>query len=132
MASGTISFGLVAIPVKLYTTGESSQTVRFSMVHEKCGTKVKYRYYCPTDDRLVERDELTKGYEFAKGQFVLFSDEEIKALNPEATNAVEIIEFVPLDKVDDGAILEAGLKFASGEDEHFTSQAYVPEAKKAS
>jgi DNA end-binding protein Ku len=100
MASGTISFGLVAIPVKLYTTGESSQTVRFSMVHEKCGTKVKYRYYCPTDDELVERDEITKGYEFAKGQFVLFSDEELKALMPEATHAIEIAEFVPLEKVD--------------------------------
>ena len=100
MASGTISFGLVAIPVKLYTTGESSQTVRFSMVHEKCGTKVKYRYYCPTDDELVERDEITRGYEFAKGQFVLFSGDELKALMPEATHAIEISEFVPLDKVD--------------------------------
>ena len=100
MASGTISFGLVAIPVKLYTTGESSQTVRFSMVHEKCGTRVKYRYYCPTDDELVERDEITKGYEFAKGQFVLFDDDELKALMPEATHAIEISEFVPLEKVD--------------------------------
>ncbi len=100
MASGTISFGLVAIPVKLYTTGESSQTVRFSMVHEKCGTKVKYRYYCPTDDELVERDELAKGYEFAKGQFVLFSDDELKALMPEPTHAIEISEFVPLAEVD--------------------------------
>ena len=100
MASGTISFGLVAIPVKFYTTGESSQTVRFSMVHESCGTKVKYRYYCPTDDELVERDELTKGYEFAKGKFVLFSDDELKALLPEATHAIEISEFVPLEKVD--------------------------------
>ena len=100
MASGTISFGLVAIPVKLYTTGESSQTVRFSMVHEECGTKVKYRYYCPTDDKLVERDELARGYEFAKGQFVLFSEDELKALMPEATHAIEISEFVPLEKVD--------------------------------
>jgi DNA end-binding protein Ku len=100
MASGTISFGLVAIPVRLYTTGESSQTVRFSMVHESCGSKVKYRYYCPTDGELVERDELAKGYEFAKGQFVLFSDDELKALMPEATHAIEISEFVPLEKVD--------------------------------
>ncbi len=100
MASGTISFGLVAIPVRLYATGESSQTVRFSMVHEKCGTKVKYRYYCPTDDELVERDEIVKGYEFAKGQFVLFSEDELKALMPEATHAIEISEFVPLEKVD--------------------------------
>ena len=100
MASGTISFGLVAIPVKLYTTGESSAGVSFNQVHKKCGTRVQYRYYCPTDDELVGRDEIAKGYEFAKGQFVLFSDEELKALVPEPTNAIDIAEFVPLDRVD--------------------------------
>lgn len=100
MASGTISFGLVAIPVKLYTTGESSAGVSFNQVHKKCGTRIQYRYYCPTDDELVERNEIAKGYEFAKGQFVLFDDEELKALNPPATNAIEITEFVPLEKVD--------------------------------
>jgi len=100
IGSGTISFGLVAIPVKIFTTTESSSSVRFSMVHEKCGTKVKYRYYCPTDDTYVERDEIAKGYEFAKGQYVLFSEDELKALQPKATNAIEIEEFVPLAKVD--------------------------------
>jgi len=100
IGSGTISFGLVAIPVKIFTTSESSSSVRFSMVHEKCGTKVKYRYYCPTDDEYVERDEIAKGYEFAKGQYVLFSEEELKALQPKATNMIEIEEFVPLEKVD--------------------------------
>lgn len=100
LASGTISFGLVAIPIKLYTTTESAKTVSFNNVHEDCGTRVKYRYYCPTDDRLVERDELTKGYEFSKGKFVLFSKEELKAIHPDPTNAVEIKEFVPLEQVD--------------------------------
>ncbi len=100
MASGTVSFGLVAIPIKIFTTSETAKSVRFNNVHKSCGTRVKYKYYCPTDDQLVERDELTKGYEFAKGQFVLFSKEEIKALNPEATNAIEITEFVPIDTVD--------------------------------
>jgi len=100
MGSGMISFGLVAIPIKLYSTGESASTVRFNMVHGECGTRVKYRFYCPTDDKLVERDELSKGYEFAKGQYVLFSDEELKVLQPEATNAIEITEFVPLEQVD--------------------------------
>jgi DNA end-binding protein Ku len=70
------------------------------MVHSECGTRVKYRFYCPTDDRLVEREDLSKGYEFAKGQFVLFSDDELKVLQPEATNAIEISEFVPLEEVD--------------------------------
>jgi len=95
-----ISFGLVAIPVKLYSTGETSSSVRFNMVHTECGTRVKYRFYCPTDDKLVEREDLSKGYEFAKGQFVLFSDDELKVLQPDATNAIEIAEFVPLEEVD--------------------------------
>ncbi len=100
IASGTISFGLVAIPIKLFSPIETAKSVRFNSVHKECGTRVKYKYYCPTDDRLVERDELTKGYEFAKGQFVLFSSEELKAIQPEPTNAVEITEFVPLAEVD--------------------------------
>ncbi len=100
IASGTISFGLVAIPIKLFSPIETAKSIRFNSVHKECGTRVKYKYYCPTDDRIVERDELTKGYEFAKGQFVLFSSEELKALQPEATNAVEITEFVPLTEVD--------------------------------
>lgn len=100
ISSGTISFGLVAIPVKLYTTAESSNRVSFSMVHQSCGSRVRYRYYCPTDDKLIDRDEITKGYEFSKGQFVLFTDEELKAIDPEPTNAIEIQEFVPLAQVD--------------------------------
>jgi DNA end-binding protein Ku len=100
IASGTISFGLVTIPVKLYSTGEAAAGIHFNMVHRECGTPVKQRYYCPTDDRLVEKDEIAKGYEYAKGQYVLFNDDELKALNPEPTNAVEITEFVPADQVD--------------------------------
>ncbi len=100
ISSGTISFGLVTIPVKLYSTGESATGIHFNMVHRECGTQVKQRYYCPTDDRLVEKDEIAKGYEYAKGQYVLFTDEELKALNPEPTNAIEIAEFVPSEQVD--------------------------------
>jgi DNA end-binding protein Ku len=70
------------------------------MIHEKCGTRVKYRYFCPTDEEFVERSDLVKGYEFSKGQYVLFSAEELKAITPEPTNEVEILEFVPLDQVD--------------------------------
>lgn len=100
IASGTISFGLVAIPIKLYTTTEGAKSVSFNMVHQKCGSRVKYRYYCPTDEEFVERDELVKGYEFTKGQFVLFTLDELKALEPDPTNAIEITEFVPLEQVD--------------------------------
>ena len=100
IATGTVSFGLVAIPIKMYSTAESSQAVRFNMIHAKCGTRVKYKYYCPTDEELVEREELTKGFQYTKGKYVLFSPEELQALTPEPTHAVEITEFVPAHTVD--------------------------------
>jgi DNA end-binding protein Ku len=100
IASGTVSFGLVAIPVKLYSTNESGSSISLNFIHEKCGTRVKYQYYCPTDDELVTRDELVKGYEFAKDQYVLFTAEELKKMEMRATHAVEITEFVPLAQVD--------------------------------
>lgn len=100
ISNGTISFGLVSIPVKLYSTGEPSVGIHFNMVHRKCGTQLKQRYWCPTDEEYVEKAEIAKGYEFAKGQFVLFDDQELKALNPEPTNAIDITEFVPIEKVD--------------------------------
>lgn len=100
IASGTISFGLVAIPVKLYSTSERSNDIRFNMVHKTCGTRLQYRYYCPTDDELVDRDEIAKGYEVTKGQYVLFSPEELKAIQPESTHEIHVSEFVPLSEVD--------------------------------
>ena len=99
-ASGTISFGLVTIPVKLYSTGESSVGITLNMLHKKCGTRLRQQYYCPTDNEVVGREDTVKGYEYAKGQYVLFSEEELKALTPEPTNSIEITEFVPLDQVD--------------------------------
>jgi DNA end-binding protein Ku len=99
-ASGTISFGLVTIPVKLYSTGESSVGIQLNMLHKKCGSRLKQQYICPTDNEVVGREDMVKGYEYAKGQYVLFTEEELKALTPEATNSIEIAEFVPLDQVD--------------------------------
>ncbi len=99
-ASGMISFGLVTIPVKLYSTGESAAGIQFNMLHKKCGSRLKQQYICPVDNEVVGREDMVKGYEYSKGQYVLFSEDELKALVPEATNAVEITEFVPLDQVD--------------------------------
>ena len=95
-----VSFGLVTIPVKLYSTGETAAGIQLNMLHSKCGSRLKQQYVCPTDEVVVGRDELVKGYEYAKGQYVLFSEDELKALNREATNAIEITEFVPLEQVD--------------------------------
>jgi len=99
-ASGTISFGLVSIPVKLYATGEATVGIHLNMVHKKCGTRLKQQYVCPLDEEVVGKDDIVKGYEYARGQFVLFTEEELKALNPEPTNAIDIAEFVPEEKVD--------------------------------
>jgi DNA end-binding protein Ku len=100
MASATISFGLVSVPVSLYSTSESAASVSFNMVHKKDGTRLKQQYICPKDGEIVERDEMAKGYEFAKGQFVIFSPEELKALDEKATNTIDVNEFVPLSEVD--------------------------------
>ena len=98
-SSGTISFGLVAIPVKLYTAASSEQ-VRFNMLHDKCGSRLKQQYLCPVDDEVVERSATVKGYEYSRGQFVLFSEEELKSLESERSGSMEITEFVPLSSVD--------------------------------
>jgi DNA end-binding protein Ku len=95
-----VSFGLVTIPVKLYSTGEAAAGIQLNMLHRKCGSRLKQQYVCPLDDVVVGRDEMVKGYEYAKGQYVLFSEDELKALTREATNAIEITEFVPLEQVD--------------------------------
>jgi len=99
MASATITFGLVSIPVKLYTTAESSESISFRLLHSKCHTPLKRPYWCPKDEVMVERDEIVKGYEYTKDQYVLFTDEEIKAVEEEVTKAIEIEEFVPLDRI---------------------------------
>ena len=99
ISSGTLSFGLVSIPFKIYTAA-SAEGVKFHQLHKKCGNRIKYQVYCPTDDEVVDRASLVKGYEYAKGQFVLFEPEELKALEEEKTHNLEIIEFVPLDTVD--------------------------------
>ncbi len=100
IGSATISFGLVSIPVRLYSTGQTTESISFRMVHKKCGTPLKQHYVCPKDGETVGRDDISKGYEYAKDQYVLFSPEELKAVEEEATKAIAINEFVPLAKVD--------------------------------
>jgi DNA end-binding protein Ku len=99
IGSGAISFGLVSIPVKLYVA-TSSQAPSFHLLHAKCGNRIRQQRVCPVDNEVVERDQLVKGYEFAKDQYVRVTDDELKALEGEASEAIEISEFVPLSKVD--------------------------------
>jgi DNA end-binding protein Ku len=100
IGSATISFGLVSIPVKVYTSGDSSSGVHFNMLHKKCGSRVKQQYVCVKENEIVSRDDMAKGYEFAKGQYVMFSPEELKALEERPTQTLEITEFLPTAKVD--------------------------------
>jgi DNA end-binding protein Ku len=99
LGSGTISFGLVAIPVKLYTAA-SSGSVSFNLLHAKCGSRIKQQTFCPVCNEVVERNALVKGYEFQKDQYVRLTDEELKSLEGEASKVIDIAEFVPLASVD--------------------------------
>lgn len=99
ISSGTISFGLVSIPVKLYTA-TSSQQVRFNMLHGETKSRVKQQYILPGSGEVVDRKSLAKGYEYARGQFVIFTDEELQRLEAEKSSSIDIVEFVPLDSVD--------------------------------
>jgi DNA end-binding protein Ku len=101
LGSGTISFGMVSIPVKLYSAGESKAAVSFNLLHGKCKSRLKQQYICPKcESEIVPRDQMVKGYEFSKDQYVTFTEEEIKAMAEEANPAIEITEFVPAAKVD--------------------------------
>jgi len=100
IASLTISFGLVAIPVKLYSSTVVSERVSFNLVRAKDGSRVKQQYVAVNDGKPVERSEMAKGYEFAKDQYVVFSADEIKALEDATTHSIDIGQFVPLESVD--------------------------------
>jgi DNA end-binding protein Ku len=100
IASTTVSFGLVSLPVKLYSTSESGARISFNLLHEACGTRLKQQYICPKCDVIVPRDEMAKGFEFSKNQSVLFSDEELKAIEAPKTDGIEITEFVLADQVE--------------------------------
>jgi DNA end-binding protein Ku len=96
----TISFGLVSIPVKFYTSNESGSDIHFNLLHDACGSRLKQQYLCTQDGQVVERDHMVKGYEFAKGQYVVLTPEELKALDAVASNSIDLAEFVPASAVD--------------------------------
>ena len=99
-ASGQIAFGLVSIPVKLFSAAESSERISFNMIHKDCGSRIQQQLFCPKDEQTIERSEVVKGYEFSKGQYVLFNEEELKALEEKSTQQIDIAEFLPSDQID--------------------------------
>jgi DNA end-binding protein Ku len=100
IASATISFGLVSVPVNLYSSSESKSSISFNMLHKDCGGRLKQHYTCMKDNEVVTRDNTVKGYEFAKDQYVILTPEELKALEEKATSTIDIVEFVPMAEVD--------------------------------
>src|SRR5260370_34499233 len=100
IASLTISFGLVAIPLKLYSATVSSERISFNLLRQKDGSRVKQQYVAVNDGTVVERSEMAKGYEFAKDQYVMFSAEELKALEDATSHSIDIGQFVPLESDD--------------------------------
>ena len=99
-ASGQIAFGLVSIPVKLFSAAEASERISFNMLHKDCGSRIQQHLFCAKEEKEIERSEVIKGYEFSKGQYVVFSEDEIKALEEKATQQIDIVEFLPNSEID--------------------------------
>lgn len=96
--SGAINFGLVTIPVKLFTAVKTDD-LSFNLLHAKDEGRIKYERICSVDGKPVPWDEIVKGYEYEKGEYVILTDEDFAKVNPEATQSVDIVEFVELDKI---------------------------------
>jgi DNA end-binding protein Ku len=99
IANGNISFGLVSIPVKLFSATRS-KSVSFNLLHGKDQSRIQQKIYCPVDDAIIDRSELVRGYEVEKGRYVIFTDEELKQLEARDDHTIEITEFLPLAQVD--------------------------------
>jgi DNA end-binding protein Ku len=99
IGTSTISFGLVSLPVKIYSTGESSGKVSFNMIWKDRGVRVRQQYIDPADGTVVPKEEIVKGYEFAKDQYVLFTKEELEVVEAPKSDEIEIVSFVPADSV---------------------------------
>src|SRR6267142_306481 len=100
IASLTVSFGLVSIPVKLFSATEASRAISFNLLHKTCGSRLKQQYFCVKEEVPVGREDMAKGYEFEKDKYVMFTPDELKALEEAGTHTADITEFVPIESVD--------------------------------
>ncbi|HXN17329.1 MAG TPA: Ku protein [Candidatus Binatus sp.] len=96
---GYLSFGLISIPIRL-SPAARTERISFNQLHKVCHTRLKQPLFCPTCDRMVERSEVEKGYEYEKGQYLLFSQEELDEVEPETARTMDILEFVKLEEID--------------------------------
>lgn len=100
IGTASISFGLVSVPIKMFSAADTTSAIGFNLIHKDCGSRLKQKYICAKDGVEVSRDDMVKGYEFAKDQYVLFTTDELKAIEAKSDNQIEIVEFVPEDKVE--------------------------------
>src|SRR5262244_512466 len=100
IATLTVSFGLVSIPVKLFSATEASRAISFNLLHKACGSRLKQQYVCVKEEVIVPREDMVKGYEFEKDQYVQFTPEELKLLEEAGTHTADIAEFVPIESID--------------------------------
>jgi DNA end-binding protein Ku len=100
VGSATLSFGLVSVPIKIFSSGESFTPISFTWLHRTDGAPLNWEYVCSKDGRRVEKDGMVPAYEFSTGQYVIFTPEEVKALRGTATGSIDIAEFVPAEQVD--------------------------------
>ncbi|AYO31623.1 Ku protein [Biomaibacter acetigenes] len=96
---GSISFGLVNVPIKMYAATEK-KNISFRQLHRECGTPIKYEKVCPTCGRKVEEDEIARGYEYEKGKFVIIEDKDLESIPDETTRTIDIVDFVDLRDID--------------------------------
>ncbi len=97
--TGYLTFGLISMPVRLFS-GARGEHVSFHMLHRDDLSRVKQQLYCPVDDKVIDRSETVKGYEYRKGEYVVIEPDEIKKIEPRTAKAMEILEFVHADEVD--------------------------------
>jgi DNA end-binding protein Ku len=100
IGTATLSFGLVSVPVKMFSTGETAAAISFHLLHAKDKARLKQQYICTKDGEKVEREEMVKGREISKGQYVVFTKDELKALEEKGNNTIEVQQFVPAEQVD--------------------------------
>jgi DNA end-binding protein Ku len=96
---GSLSFGLVSIPIQL-SPAARTERISFNQIHKICHSRLKQPLFCPTCNRNVERNEIEKGYEYEKDQYLLFNEDELDKIEPESARVMEILEFVKVDEID--------------------------------
>ena len=97
--NGVVSFGMVSIPVKLYTATDNKD-ISFNQLHKTCGTRIKQQRWCPTDEKVLEMGDIVRGYEYARDQYVVLTEEDFEKVRPESTRIIDLVQFADESAID--------------------------------